>query len=119
MLEELVESRPVIITAVTSARILLRIRAELRLSGLAAWRGLVRLVNGNDLTHAAAIAERLGDLELRILTTSVVGGLHYQRAEFEQAVELANGNLAALPADWVYKVFGFAAAVTADRKSVV
>ncbi|OFW01981.1 MAG: hypothetical protein A3I61_00465 [Acidobacteria bacterium RIFCSPLOWO2_02_FULL_68_18] len=40
----------------TSARILLRIRAELRLSGLAAWRGLVRLVNGNDLTHAAAIA---------------------------------------------------------------
>ena len=73
-------------------------------------------------THAAAIAERLGDLELRILTTSVVGGLHYQRAEFEQAVELANGNLAALPADWVYKVFGFAAAVTAsvsDRCSLV
>ena len=31
-------------------------RAELRLSGLAAWRGLVELVNGNDLTHAASIA---------------------------------------------------------------
>lgn len=31
-------------------------RAELRFSGLAAWRGLVRLVSGNDLTHAAAIA---------------------------------------------------------------
>ena len=61
-----------------------------------------------------AIAERLGDLELRILTTSVVGGLHYQRAEFEQAVELATGNLAALPAEWVHKVFGFAAAVTAS-----
>ena len=30
--------------------------AELRLTGLAAWRGFVRLVNGNDLTHAAAIA---------------------------------------------------------------
>ena len=29
---------------------------ELRLSGLAAWRGLVELVNSNDLTHAAAIA---------------------------------------------------------------
>lgn len=38
------------------ARILLRIRAELRFSGLAAWRGIVRLVSGNDLTHAAAIA---------------------------------------------------------------
>jgi membrane protein len=41
---------------VTPARILLRIRAELRFSGLAAWRGIVRLVSGNDLTHAAAIA---------------------------------------------------------------
>src|SRR5687767_10402293 len=34
----------------------LRMLAELRLTGLAAWRGFVRLVNGNDLTHAAAIA---------------------------------------------------------------
>jgi membrane protein len=41
---------------VTPARILLRFQAELRFSGLAAWRGFVRLVNGNDLTHAAAIA---------------------------------------------------------------
>ena len=40
----------------TSARVLLRFRAELRVSGLAAWRALVRLLNGNDLTHAAAIA---------------------------------------------------------------
>ena len=40
----------------TSARVLLRLRSELRLSGLAAWRALVRLLNGNDLTHAAAIA---------------------------------------------------------------
>ena len=31
-------------------------RAELRLSGLAGWRGVVELVNGNDLTHAASIA---------------------------------------------------------------
>ncbi len=37
-------------------RFLRRVRAELRLSGLAAWRGLVELVSGNDLTHAAAIA---------------------------------------------------------------
>ena len=41
---------------VTPARILLRLRVGLRLSGLAAWRALVRLVNGNDLTHAAAIS---------------------------------------------------------------
>jgi membrane protein len=41
---------------VTPARILLRTRAELRFSGLAAWRAFVRLVSGNDLTHAASIA---------------------------------------------------------------
>jgi len=41
---------------VTPARILRRLRAELRFSGLAAWRALVELVNSNDLTHAAAIA---------------------------------------------------------------
>ena len=40
----------------TPARILLRLRAELAFSGLAAWRALVRLVNSNDITHAAAIA---------------------------------------------------------------
>lgn len=33
-----------------------RVRAELRLSALAAWRGLIQLVNGPDLTHAASIA---------------------------------------------------------------
>jgi len=41
---------------VTLGRILRRFRAELRFSGLAAWRGLVGLVNSNDLTHAASIA---------------------------------------------------------------
>jgi membrane protein len=33
-----------------------RLRAELRFSGLAAWRGFLELVNSNDLTHSAAIA---------------------------------------------------------------
>lgn len=33
-----------------------RLRAELRWTGHAAWRGLVELVNSNDLTHAASIA---------------------------------------------------------------
>jgi membrane protein len=41
---------------VTPERILRRLRAELRLSGLAAWRAVVELVNGNDVTHAASIA---------------------------------------------------------------
>jgi membrane protein len=41
---------------VRGERFLRRVRAELRLSGLAGWRGLVELVNGNDLTHAASIA---------------------------------------------------------------
>jgi membrane protein len=41
---------------VTAPRILRRLRAELRFSGLAAWRALVELVNSSDLTHAAAIA---------------------------------------------------------------
>lgn len=37
-------------------RILRRVRTELRLSGAAAWRGFVELVNSNDFTHAASIA---------------------------------------------------------------
>jgi membrane protein len=41
---------------VRGERFLRRVRAEFRLSGLAAWRGIVELINGNDLTHAASIA---------------------------------------------------------------
>jgi membrane protein len=41
---------------VSVERSLRRIRAELRLSGLAAWRGFIELLNSNDLTHAASIA---------------------------------------------------------------
>ena len=41
---------------VTLDRVLRRLRAELRFSGIAAWRALVGLVNSNDLTHAASIA---------------------------------------------------------------
>ena len=40
----------------TPERIVRRLRAELRLSGIAAWRGVVELVNSNDVTHAASIA---------------------------------------------------------------
>jgi membrane protein len=41
---------------VTPERILRRLRAESRLLGVAAWRGFVAMVSGNDLTHAASIA---------------------------------------------------------------
>ena len=62
---------------VTPARILLRLRAELRFSGLAAWRGLVRLVNGNDLTHAAAIAyyALLSLFPFLLLVISILGSI--------------------------------------------
>ena len=40
----------------TPARLVRRLRVELRYSGLAAWRALVELLNGNDITHAASIA---------------------------------------------------------------
>jgi membrane protein len=62
---------------VTPARILRRIRAELRLGGLAAWRGLVRLVNGNDLTHAAAIAyySLLSLFPFLLLSLSILGAV--------------------------------------------
>lgn len=39
-----------------ASRLLRRVRTELRLSGTAAWRGLLELLNSNDLTHAASIA---------------------------------------------------------------
>jgi len=57
-------------------------------------------------TRALEIAGRLGDLELRILTTTYLEIVHYYRGEYERVVELATDNLAALPADWVYEYFG-------------
>ena len=61
----------------TPARILLRVRAELRFSGLAAWRGLVRLVSGNDLTHAASIAyyALLSLFPFLLLVISILGSV--------------------------------------------
>jgi class 3 adenylate cyclase/tetratricopeptide (TPR) repeat protein len=56
-------------------------------------------------TRALEIAGRLGDLGLRILTTGLLEPAHYYRGEYGRVVELATGNLAALPADWVYKYF--------------
>jgi tetratricopeptide (TPR) repeat protein len=57
-------------------------------------------------TRALEIAGRLGDLRLRILTTSYLEQVHYYRGEYERVVELATDNLATLPADWVHEYFG-------------
>jgi class 3 adenylate cyclase/tetratricopeptide (TPR) repeat protein len=57
-------------------------------------------------TRALEIAGRLGDLRLRILATTQLVQAHYYRGEYEQAVELAIGNLGVLPAEWVYEYFG-------------
>lgn len=67
----------------TPARILLRLRAELRFSGLAAWRGLVRLVNGNDLTHAASIAyyALLSFFPFLLLVISILGSMTAAEAD--------------------------------------
>ena len=67
----------------TLARIVLRARAELRLSGLAAWRALVRLLNGNDLTHAAAIAyyALLSLFPFLLLVISILGSVAADEAD--------------------------------------
>ena len=57
-------------------------------------------------TRALAIAQALGDLELRILSTTYLENAHYLRGEYEQVVELATDNLAALPAEWVHEYVG-------------
>jgi tetratricopeptide (TPR) repeat protein len=63
-------------------------------------------------TRALAIARALGDLDLRIVTTSLLEYLHYSRGEYERVIELATDNLAVLPADRVYEYFGNVAPVS-------
>ena len=63
------------------------------------------LVTGS---RALEITGRLGDLRLRILTTTFLAQAHYYRGEYERVVELAVDNLAAGPADSVYETFGAA-----------
>jgi tetratricopeptide (TPR) repeat protein len=57
-------------------------------------------------TRALEIAGRLGDLGLRILTTSYLEQARYYRGEYQRVVELAIDNLAALPAEWVSEFLG-------------
>jgi hypothetical protein len=77
-------------------------------------RGRVRLFMANVLallgeldealvagSCALDIAARSGDLRVRIWATTYLAQTHYYRGDFARVVELAFGNLAALPADWV------------------
>jgi tetratricopeptide (TPR) repeat protein len=54
-------------------------------------------------TRALAIAKRLGDLGLRLLTTRYLEQQYYFRGEYERAVELATANLAASPPEAIYE----------------
>jgi membrane protein len=56
---------------------------ELRLSGLAAWRALVRLLNGSDLTHAAAISyyALLSLFPFLLLVISMLGSITADEAD--------------------------------------
>ena len=57
-------------------------------------------------SRALEVAGRLDDLRLRIVTTSLLVQVHHARGEYERVSELATGNLAALPAEWVHETFG-------------
>ncbi len=70
--------------------------------------------------RALEIAQRLGDVRLRILTTSFLGQAHYYRGEYERAVELTTANLAALPAEWTLEYFGNSAPASVyDRACLI
>ncbi len=60
-------------------------------------------------SRALEIAGRLGNVKLRILTTSYLEFVHMQRGEYQRVIELATDNLATLPADWAYEYLGIAA----------
>ncbi len=68
-------------------------------------------------TRALAIARHQGDLRLRLLTTTYLEQAHYFRGEYERVVEIATGNLAALPHDWIYEYLGNAAPVSIYDRS--
>ena len=67
----------------TFARFLRRFRAELRFSGLAAWRAFLQLINTQDLTHAAAIAyyALLSLFPFLLLLISVLGSIAADEAD--------------------------------------
>jgi tetratricopeptide (TPR) repeat protein len=70
--------------------------------------------------RALAMAARLNDLRLQIMTRSYLEEVHDYRGDHERVVELATANLAALPADATYDHFSSAMPVSIfDRCSLV
>ena len=61
------------------------------------------LATGSRALDAAA---RFDDLRTRLIATSQLVQVHHARGEYDRAIELAAGNLAALPSDWVHETFG-------------
>ena len=61
------------------------------------------LATGSRALEAAA---RFDDLRTRIIATSQLVQVHHARGEYDRAIELATGNLATLPSDWVHETFG-------------
>jgi tetratricopeptide (TPR) repeat protein len=57
-------------------------------------------------TQSSAIALRLGDLRLRILSAIFLEQAHYYRGEFEHVIELGTDALAALRAESTQEYFG-------------
>jgi tetratricopeptide (TPR) repeat protein len=71
-------------------------------------------------SRALEAAGRLDDLKLRIVATSLLIQVHRARGEFDRVIELATGNLAALPADWVHETFGLGGPPSVwDRGSLI
>ena len=72
------------------------------------WHSLSGELDAALVTGARAleIAARRENLTLRILTTTYLGQAHYYRGDYERVVELATGNIAALPADWTHELLG-------------
>jgi membrane protein len=68
---------------VTWLRLLRRLWAEIRLWAFAAWRGLLGLINGSDLTHAAAIAyyALLSLFPFLLLVISLLGAVAADEAD--------------------------------------
>ncbi len=56
--------------------------------------------------RALEIAERLGDMKIRVVATSCIEQAHCYRGEYELVVELARKALATLPANWTTEYLG-------------
>ncbi|WP_245332108.1 BTAD domain-containing putative transcriptional regulator [Bradyrhizobium sp. NAS80.1] len=57
-------------------------------------------------SRALEVAGRLDDLRLRIVATSLLLQVHHAMGHYDEVIELATGNLAALPGEWVHETLG-------------